>query len=504
MNSNHLFFFFISMMLTLSFLQGEEQTLKQDGGTTHSLYSAKIADLTHHFGDLRQMHIVELGAGGEGVFCKALHDSTGFASYTIIDVPEQLEAARSYLNAQGIDRVFFITSDELDSIQQCDLLLSPTALPGGSLAIYPTLEALSKKALNGYLPFTVPAKSPSLESLIPSLYLSGKRGKVQPERGSEAHTHVLTWKPGLSASTSARIKPRLEPSESLQTQNAVNYTFSGGRLGDNLLAYLHGKWIAFKYNLPLLNRSFPDSDQFHFEKDCQKVGDSFLFKQDHFVTDENQLSTEPSSTLFTVPYFPDTRFEREFNKLHWLPYFDVDWSDPQFRAEIREDLKPVQPIKSMKLPRNKLLLALHVRRGGGIDQAGAYMTWPLKFPPDEYYIEQLKRVAAIYQDREMYVYIFTDDLNPSAILETYRQALNNPKIEFACRTKGNGPTRHILEDFYQMTKFDCLIGCQSNFSLISSFIGDQQLVIMPTNAYFIDKQLIIDQTELTFRPTFEP
>ncbi len=57
----------------------------------------KIAsDLKQQFGDLSQLHIVEIG-GGYGGQCKALSDLTGFASYTLIDLPEALALARKYL-----------------------------------------------------------------------------------------------------------------------------------------------------------------------------------------------------------------------------------------------------------------------------------------------------------------------------------------------------------------------------------------------------------------------
>ena len=41
---------------------------------------------------------------------------------------------------------------------------------------------------------------------------------------------------------------------------AVTYDFSGGRLGDNLISFSHVLWASYKYEVPLLYRSFKYSD----------------------------------------------------------------------------------------------------------------------------------------------------------------------------------------------------------------------------------------------------
>src|SRR5665213_983093 len=44
-------------------------------------------------------------------------------------------------------------------------------------------------------------------------------------------------------------------------EKAVTYEFSGGRLGDNLLSYLHAKWISYRHQIPLLYKPFKYSDK---------------------------------------------------------------------------------------------------------------------------------------------------------------------------------------------------------------------------------------------------
>ena len=42
---------------------------------------------------------------------------------------------------------------------------------------------------------------------------------------------------------------------------AVSYQFNGGRFGDQLVTYVHARWVAYKFNLPLLYKRFDYSDQ---------------------------------------------------------------------------------------------------------------------------------------------------------------------------------------------------------------------------------------------------
>ena len=37
----------------------------------------------------------------------------------------------------------------------------------------------------------------------------------------------------------------------------ITYALSGGRLGDNLIAYLHARWVAITYDLPFVFKEFP-------------------------------------------------------------------------------------------------------------------------------------------------------------------------------------------------------------------------------------------------------
>ncbi len=86
-------------------------------------YIKVAGDLKQRFGDLSQKHIVEIGAGYGGQ-CKILSDLIGFASYTIIDLPQCNALSRRYLQKQNVKNVFFIDNDKLNSVKTFDLVIS--------------------------------------------------------------------------------------------------------------------------------------------------------------------------------------------------------------------------------------------------------------------------------------------------------------------------------------------------------------------------------------------
>ncbi len=85
----------------------------------------KIAgDLRARFGDLSQMHILEIG-GGYGGQCKIISDMGGFASYTIVDLSAVTSLSEKYLNQFGIENVFFVDNNNLGELKTSyDLLVS--------------------------------------------------------------------------------------------------------------------------------------------------------------------------------------------------------------------------------------------------------------------------------------------------------------------------------------------------------------------------------------------
>lgn len=305
--------------------------------------------------------------------------------------------------------------------------------------------------------------------------------------------------------------------------SAVTYSLSGGRLGDNLIAFLHAAWISYTYDMPLLYQPFDYADQFAFHTMFERF-DRNVKKQFASVVELgfNQFTgfSKEGSTLYIVPYFPESA--GDFRRNEFYPdrkkntqFFTVDWEDAQFRSWARELLKPVRALTLVHPPADCLSIALHVRKNSGgfdpdilhglpvekYDPKKLYVDryYPLKMPPMSYYIQQLRTVLALYPEQRIYVYLFTDDPHPEAIVAECRQAITCERITWDYRRAGNSHTSNVVEDFFSMQQFDCLIRPDSNLSIIAGRLGDFECVVSPVIHHWHDTTLHIDKAAILMR-----
>lgn len=286
--------------------------------------------------------------------------------------------------------------------------------------------------------------------------------------------------------------------------SCVTYKFSGGRFGDNLVAYAHALWVSHKVGLPLLYRPFDYSDQLMMHVldapcDQQRVQQfkNITLPSYDLLYDKHIIMPE---TLYIVPYFSEFIVD---NCPDQALFLEINWHDQQFLEKLRERIKPRFSITSMNLPSDKVTVAVHVRKGGGTDfppKDGPHpgIMFPLKFPPDEYYIDQLKFIYDVLGQQPLYVYIFTDDFEPALIAQKYKRALAGKNIEFDCRVVGNHRDLNVLEDFFALQQFDCLVMAASNFSYMASKLGKYKITCLPED-FVIDKgRGVITKVRVTF------
>lgn len=276
--------------------------------------------------------------------------------------------------------------------------------------------------------------------------------------------------------------------------NAVTYSLSGGRLGDNLMAYMHAKWVSYKYKLPLVYKPFSSSDQFVFDDVEKKYSDfpkdSFRFTTelksgvnlDLFV---GKGSKQWKNVLFVIPYFPESEWEikKSYQTRHRFAHFEVNWEDEEFQQMLRYLIAPKIPVKQMHLPKDRISVAVHIRRGGAydLDNHKIRNEFPLKFLTDDFYIAQLRRMYELVEKKPLYVYLFTDDEDPKAIKTKYENALSDLDIEVDCREEENHWNTNVVEDFFALTQFDCAIHSESNFSMCAGLLTDYKIEIYPTS-----------------------
>lgn len=293
-------------------------------------------------------------------------------------------------------------------------------------------------------------------------------------------------------------------------QNFVTHEFSGGRFGDNLLSYLHAKWISYQYQVPILYKPFPYSSELALD-DLElhyNVGNYWKYKmmyiREGFDLDSlgANCSSKESPRLYVCPYFPECSWERAHLKSldggQWY-FFPVDWKNFEFRSVLKTLIAPKQKEKYYLTvpPRDKISIAIHFREGGGYDTGDWALYNPMKAPPLDFYIEGLAQVVKLFPGKPLYCYLFTDALNPSLAVEMFKSSLpSDIDITFACREVGNAHDKNVLDDFFSFFEFDVLIHPKSNFSLIPALIHDYAVTYSPVSGKREGNRIVI--TEVKF------
>ena len=298
--------------------------------------------------------------------------------------------------------------------------------------------------------------------------------------------------------------------------HGLTFAQHGGRFGDQILYYIKGEMLADKYGLDLylctrhnrgrelyqlaLARHHP-----HYNRRIRRQ-----FERVISIQNESQINVNSNvRTLHIINFY--IKAENVFD------YIDTH---PLFLQKLKKMINPRVSIPSLNLPEDKITVAVHVRKGIGHDPPLAsqqqyadhhnlvtYNTYhkyisdqkyPFKFPPDQYYIDQIIKLSELLDDQPLYVYLFTDHPRPETLIATYKKAINKPNIIFDCR-KNNNYARHVLYDFFGMIQFDCFIRGGSNFSIGAQLIGNHRMVIYPQRAQWIGKKLVIDQVGIIIR-----
>lgn len=255
--------------------------------------------------------------------------------------------------------------------------------------------------------------------------------------------------------------------------SAVSYELNGGRLGDNLINYLHAKWISYLIGIPVIYTPFKYSDALAlseieispsntYNQICSISSDSFdLLQVQHL-----------SSTLFQLSYFPETSWGR--NCLRSQPKFYIDWDDPTFRELIRKSISPKRLINySIFPPKNQISVAIHVRTGAGEPP----ILCPHKAPSSQLMIQCLKYLYKFLGEKPIFVYLFSDSETPELLMREFQRAVEDIDVSITTAKSPNGFDNNVLEDFFSMTLFDCAIHGGSNYAICAGLIADYDVEI---------------------------
>jgi len=251
--------------------------------------------------------------------------------------------------------------------------------------------------------------------------------------------------------------------------SAITYELNGGRFGDNLRSYAIAKWLSLQYNLPLLYLPFPYSDELMIAEL------------------EQSYSIEADGGFKDIVYLPSSRelkLKNNNNALyvsHWRARVKLDWNSQVFVEQLRRTIAPRYHIDKVAIPAGYLSVAVHVRNGGGfvVDTEQEKERCPLRFVPEEFFIDQVARIADMFPDQSIYVHIFTDHPQPAELAQKFHKTLHNDRVIFGYREVGNSHKSYVLEDFFSMMDFDCLVRPGSHFSRFVERLGTNKIVIYP-------------------------
>ncbi len=297
------------------------------------------------------------------------------------------------------------------------------------------------------------------------------------------------------------------------TTSGITYKLNGGRFGDNLFTYIKAKWLSHKYDIPLYYKTFKYVNQLVMhEKETGYYSDtSRAFNKSQAIKHDGPNVIKPDAIVL---YVSDYYFKSpEWQKWDDIGTWDDVWADYEFIEKLRAMIYPCKEMQLVELPENVRTVALHVRKGGGFDppllaegapkrsrgrrrHKFADKAWPLKFPPDQYYVEQLIVLSELFDDAPLHVHLFTDDKNPEALVNKYRAAVGKENITYACRIAGNSHTSNVLQDFFSLMCCDCLIRSDSSFSKVAHLLGNFEVVLYPVHGKWQGNTLVIDQVNV--------
>jgi hypothetical protein len=273
--------------------------------------------------------------------------------------------------------------------------------------------------------------------------------------------------------------------------SAITWQPNGGRFGDNLLSYAKAKWLSSITGIPLLYIPFNYSNE--------------LMLSDYETMYTQQISEQFSTHLHLAKISKDT-LSIDSNTLyicHWKTGIPIDWFNMEFIEELKKTIAPRDAIEKIIIPNGYISIAVHVRNGGTFasDNEQEKDRCPLRFVPDEFFIDQIQRIADMFPEKNLYVYIFTDHAKPKKLMKKFKNELNNPLITFDCRIEGNSHAANVLEDFFSMMEFDCLIRPGSHYSRFVQRLGKNKIVIYPESVKEIESgKKIIDVINIKIRP----
>lgn len=286
-----------------------------------------------------------------------------------------------------------------------------------------------------------------------------------------------------------------------------------GRLGDQIWNICKSLMLADKYSLPFIMKPFNESEHFPIHRTIDNA------------QSENNIVRISHETDIETNLEKDVLFLSHFYTKPKTVLYNYCLENKEFQKKLTALFTP-NIITNINLPNNKITVGMHIRKGSNTDTATSSLQeyyvheneisytvdskeipvasaaqqtssnamdkrYPIKFPPNQYYIEALKKFSELVHHQPLYVHVFTDSKNPEELLEQLK-TVNLSNVEWHIRNNKEKHNNTLISDFAQMTKFNCLIRPDSSFSKVIQLIGNYTTIIYPIHGTWYDNKLLID------------
>jgi hypothetical protein len=230
----------------------------------------------------------------------------------------------------------------------------------------------------------------------------------------------------------------------------------------------------------------------------------------------------------------------------WL--YEAVFQFPDFGNELKRMIQPLVPLQPLLLPHDRITVAVHIRKGGGYDpglkaeqyyehkddtvmyesfyvyknpvaelrriisyvptydkvsaaeRGSADTVWIDKFPPEQYYAEQICKLSELCNDAPLYVYIFTDDNDVKQLVERIKGSVHKSNIDFAYNLETVHYDTDPLRDCLAMARFDCLIRSGSLLAYLGQVMGNHKVILYPLHMKWLTRnRLIADKVGIIFQ-----
>ncbi len=273
----------------------------------------------------------------------------------------------------------------------------------------------------------------------------------------------------------------------LYAQNGITYQLNGGRFGDNFFNCIRALWLSYKYDLAFEYTPFVYSNLLSIDTFFSKRKDydrTINFKH------EDELKEQ-------LKYLGHCLFVQNFYTYVGDPYtYRFDY--PEFEELLQEVLTPINKERLPTLEKTtSATVAIHIRKPSKSDSPlfssqlynrktitrGASFRFsdkmhPAKFPPTQYYIDQITDLSSYLGDPPLHVYLFTDYSDPKYLTNILKAEVAKDNIEYHFFQDNNGNDA-LIRDYWLMSQCDYLIRSHSYFSLIAQLAGHHKIIIMP-------------------------